>query len=79
MTRFNIEQITEQDDTIYVEIDHRFNVALVRTDTGLDLRVYPVTNGKIWDYPYITFTADESEFAELEAELLASPEEGDGQ
>jgi hypothetical protein len=79
MTRFNIEQITEQPDTIYVEIDRRFNVAIVQTDAGLELRVYPLTDGAIWDYPYATFTVNETEMAELEADLLASPSEGGGQ
>lgn len=76
MSQFNIEQITDQSDTIYVEIDRRFNVAIVRTDTGLDLRVYPVTEGQIWDYPFVTFAVAESDVAELEAELT---KEGDGQ
>jgi hypothetical protein len=79
MTRFNIEQITEQPDTIYMEIDRRFNVAIVRTDAGLDLRVYPLTDGAIWDYPYATFTVNETDMAVLETELLVSPNEGDGQ
>jgi hypothetical protein len=79
MTRFNIEQITEQPDTIYVEIDRRFNVAIVRTDAGLDLRVYPLTDGAILDYPYATFTVNETDMAVLETELLVSPNEGDGQ
>ena len=79
MTRFNIEQITDLPDRIYVEVDRRFNLALVRTDTGIELHVYPLTDGEIWDSPFTTFTVDEAEFADSEAELLESSSKGDGQ
>jgi len=78
MTRFNIEQITEQDDTIYVEIDERLNVAIVRSEAGLDLRIYPRTEGELWDAPFTTFTVDESEIVELEADLLEPANNGGG-
>jgi hypothetical protein len=79
MTRFNIEQLTEQADTIYVEIDHRFNLAIVRTETGLDLRIYPLTEGELWDAPFTTFTVDESEIVELETDLVEPSNNGGGQ
>ena len=66
MTRFNIEQVTDWPDRIYVEVDSRFNVALVRTDAGLELRIYPRSDGELWDAPFITFTVDEAEIIALE-------------
>jgi hypothetical protein len=67
MTHFIMEQVTEQSDTIYVEIDHRFNVAIVRNDTGMELRVYPRSGGELWDFPFVVFEVDESEVNALEA------------
>ena len=39
MTIFNIEQITEQPDRIYVEVARRFNIVLERIECGLALHV----------------------------------------
>jgi hypothetical protein len=69
MTHFNIEQITEQPDRIFVEIDRRFNVVIERSDTGLELRVYPLTDGEIWCEPFTTFAVDEAEIIALEQEM----------
>lgn len=79
MTRFNIEQLTELPDRIYVEIDRRFDVAIVRMVDGLELRVYPRTNGELWDFPFTTFTVNEAEIAELETDLPHSADKGDDQ
>ena len=79
MTRFNIEQITDQDNHIHVEVDHRFNIAIERTEAGLELRIYPRTEGQLWDAPFTTFTVDESEIVELEADLFEPPNDGGGQ
>ena len=69
MTAFNIDLITEQPDQIYVEIGRRFNVAIERTETGLSLRVYPRTNGELWDEPFDRFEVNESEIEQLEQEM----------
>jgi hypothetical protein len=69
MTAFNIELITEQPDLIYVDVARRFNVVIERTETGLSLRVYPRTDGELWDDPFTTFEVDEGEIHELEREL----------
>ena len=71
MTAYNIDLITEQPDTIYVDVARRFNVTIVRTDTGLELRVYPRTDGELWDAPFTTFEVHEAEIAALEAEMEA--------
>jgi hypothetical protein len=68
MTAFTIDLNTERPDRIFVEIDHRFNVAIERTEMGLALRVYPRTDGELWDYPFTTFEVDEAEVIALEEE-----------
>lgn len=70
MTRFNIEQRTDQPDRIYVEIDRRFDLAIIRTDSGLEISVYPRTDGELWIDPFDTFNVDEHEIFALEAELI---------
>jgi hypothetical protein len=81
MTRFNIEQITEQPDRIFVEIDRRFDITIVRTEEGLELHVYPRTDGELWDAPFTTFVVDEAEIHALEVadELLRPSGNGGGQ
>ncbi len=69
MTAFNIDLNTEQPDCIYVEVEHRFNVVIERTEDGLSLRVYPRTDGELWDYPIDAFEVDEVAIRALEAEM----------
>jgi hypothetical protein len=73
MTRYAIEQITDQPDRIHVEVDDRFNLAIVRTETGLEIRVYPRTEGMLWDAPFTTFEVDEQEIRTLEEEMEERP------
>lgn len=69
MNAFNIDFTSDQPDLIFVDIDRRFNVAIERTEAGLSLRIYPRTNGELWDDPFTTFEVDEAEILELEKEL----------
>jgi hypothetical protein len=69
MTAFNIELITEQPDHVYVDIARRFNVVIVRTETGLSIRVYPRTDGDLWDNPFNTFEVAEADIIEREKEM----------
>jgi hypothetical protein len=69
MTAFNIDLNTEQPDRIFVEVDHRFDVAIERTETGLALHVYPRTEAELWDDPFITFEVDEAEVIALQNEI----------
>ena len=71
MTHFIIEHQTEQPDRIFVEVDRRFDVAIVRTEGGLELQVYPRTDGDLWVEPFTTFIVDEAEVAALEGDLDA--------
>ncbi len=72
MTHFNIDHRTDLADRIFVEIDRRFDVAIIRTETGLEIRVYPRTEGMLWDAPFSVFTVDEDEVRGLEQEMEAS-------
>ena len=69
MTHFHLEQITEQPDRIYVDVDRRFNIVIERIEDGLALHVYPYTHGEIWDCPFTTFEVDEAEIIALEQEM----------
>lgn len=68
-SRFEIDVAADFPDHIYVEVDHRFNIAIERTETGLSIRVDPRTDGELWDSPFTTFEVDEAEVLELEKEL----------
>ena len=69
MTTYTTEQLTDQPDRIYVEVDRRFNIVIVCHEGGLALHVYPLTQGEIWDAPFTTFEVDEAEILSLEGEL----------
>jgi hypothetical protein len=69
MTAFNIDLLTEQPDRIFVEVDRRFDVAIIRTETGLAIRIYPRTDGELWCDPFTTFEVDEAEIIEREKEI----------
>jgi len=71
MTAFNIDLNTDQSDRLFVEVDGRFNLAIERTETGLELRVYPRTEGLLWDAPFTTFEVNEDEVRALEQEMEA--------
>lgn len=69
MTAYNIDLITELPDRIFVDVERRFNVVIVRTETGLELHVYPRTRDALWDAPFTTFEVNESDIAALEADM----------
>ena len=69
MTKFNIQRMTDRPDRVFVAIDDRLDVAIIRTADGLKVEVYPITDGEIWDDPYDRFEVDEGQIRELEREL----------
>jgi hypothetical protein len=71
MTAFNTDLITDQPDCMYMEIDRRFNIVIERTESGLSLRVYPRTDGELWDAPFTTFEVNEQEIVALEEEITS--------
>jgi hypothetical protein len=64
-----MELLTEQPDRLYVDVDHRFNVVIERSEGGLALHVYPRTKGELWDAPFTIFEVDEAEIISLEQEM----------
>ena len=56
-------------------IDRRFHVEIRRYNAPsmgsprLVIKVYPITDGEIWDYPHEVFIVDEREIIELETEM----------
>jgi hypothetical protein len=68
MTAFEFRITTDLPDTAFVRIDERFDIAIERTHEGLEMRVYPLTDGEIWFEPYDTFKIDERTVIELEQE-----------
>jgi hypothetical protein len=69
MTHFIIDLKTARPDRVFVEVDCRFDVAIIRTETGLELQVYPRTDGELWCDPFTTFAVDEAEVIALEQRM----------
>lgn len=64
MATFETEQVEDLPDRIYVLVDGKLDVVIIRTDEGLVIDVYP----KDWDFPFDTFTIWDGEIAALEEE-----------
>ena len=69
MTKFNIQHNTGLSDRVFVALDDRFDVALIRTADGLEIEVYPITDGEVWCEPCDRFAVDEADIRELEREM----------
>lgn len=69
MTNFNIQHSSDRPDRVFVSIDNRFDVALIRTGDGLRLSVFPFTDGAVWDDPFERFEVHESDVRALEQEM----------
>jgi hypothetical protein len=69
MTKFHMQHNTDVPDRFRVVIDDRLDVALIRTEDGLKIEVYPITGGEVWDDPFDRFAVDEDEIRELEREI----------
>lgn len=63
------EMVPQFEGMAEIEIDKRFNVILDRENGDMEIRVYPYTDGQIWDAPCETFTVDEDTLKEQEKEL----------
>lgn len=67
MSTFEIEhKPAEYEDRIYVTVDGKFELAIVRTPEGIDIHVYP----KDWDYPIDTFTVLDEDVPAAESEVV---------
>jgi hypothetical protein len=69
MTVFNVDFNTQRPDRVFVEVDRRFDVAIVRTVSGLTIQIYPRTDGDLWDDAFTTFEVAEADIIELEKEM----------
>jgi hypothetical protein len=69
MTKLSIQHNTLRPDRVCIALDNRFDVVLIRTDDGLSIEVYPITDGQVWDDPCDRFEIDESEIRALEEEM----------
>ena len=69
MTTFDIHLNNDRPGRIFVEVDRRRDVGIVRTESGLSLEIYPRTDGELWTEPFATFEVDEAEILALEAEM----------
>lgn len=67
----NLEFRIEADlpDIAFLCIDKRFDFAIERTEEGLEIRVYPITDGQIWFDPYDRFKMEEQAVIDLENEM----------
>jgi hypothetical protein len=69
IAKFTTRHDADLPDHVFVTLDERFDVTLIRTRDGLKIEVYPITDGDPWDDPCARLKVDESEIRELEAEL----------
>jgi hypothetical protein len=52
ISKFEYEQVEGLGDRCFVKIDDRYELAIIRTDAGLIIDVWPINNGEYWDFPY---------------------------
>ncbi len=69
MAKFSVQHTDGLPDRVFAMVDDRYDVAVIRTDTGLTLEVYPVTEGEVWCEPVATFEINDAEIAKLETEM----------
>lgn len=68
MAKFNTLS-DDRHDHIFVAIEDRFDVARIRSEAGIELEVYPITDGEVWDDPVERFAVNESDVRTLEDEM----------
>jgi hypothetical protein len=69
MTDFEFSTVTDLPHVAFIRSDHRYDIAVERTPEGLEVRVWPITNGEIWFDPYDTFTVSEQAVVEFEQQM----------
>jgi hypothetical protein len=67
--KFSLRHDAGLPDHVFLTLDDRFDVALIRTPAGLRIEVFPITGGEPWMDPCDRFEVDEAEIRELEREL----------
>jgi hypothetical protein len=71
MTNFEFRIEPELPGRALLSVDKRFDIAIERTDEGLEIRVYPLTDGEIWFEPYDSFRVEEQAVIDLEKDMEA--------
>jgi hypothetical protein len=69
MTAFQFKPCKDLPSRASVTVDGRFDVAIIHTDDGLTIEVFPITGGEPWDDPFERFEVDEIEIRHLEQEI----------
>jgi hypothetical protein len=64
-----IQHTDQEAEHVSVAIDNRFEVVMIRTENGLRIHVFPITDGQVWDDPFERFEVDEDEIRALEEEI----------
>lgn len=77
MISFKVEHGPHLPNEVLLELAGRLVLAVEQTACGVTIRVYPRTEGKLWDAPFETHVIDESEIAELERELREAKREAE--
>jgi hypothetical protein len=69
IAKFSARHDVRLPDHVFITLDDRFEIALIRTGDGLTIEVYPITGGEVWDNPCDRFDVDEEAIRELEREM----------
>ena len=67
MTKFSIQHSDDRPDRVFVSIDNRFDVAVIRSEDGIRIAVIPITDGEAWAATVVRFEVYESDIRDLEA------------
>jgi hypothetical protein len=63
LAEFEYERIEGLSDRCFVTIDKRYHLAIIRTDEGIIVDVWPIDSGETWDHPYDSFQVFDNDTA----------------
>ncbi len=69
IAKFSARQDVRLPDHVFIALDDRFEIALIRGADGLSIEVYPITGDVVWDNPFDRFEVDEEVIRKLEREM----------
>lgn len=61
MAKFQCDQT--EDDQVYLTVDDRYSLTIIRTDEGIIVDVWPIENGEYWDTPFTSVKVLDSDVA----------------
>jgi hypothetical protein len=50
--KYSQEPDPQWNDRCFLTIDERYTMAIVRTHDGLAIDIWPINDGKVWEWPY---------------------------